>query len=101
MCVLEIASHSYVVQAATENNESRRGICQDELGYSGCNGTSCCSSSLLTALPLHSTDQRTNTSNKFPPGRRFAPTLPLLSKFRSAVGLRLGLIGLAYQLDRG
>ena len=100
--VLEIASHAgYVVQAATENNESRRGICQDALGYSGYNVTSCCSSSLLTALLVHSTDQRTNTCNKFPPGRCFVPMLPLLSKFRSAVGLRLGLIGLAYQLDRG
>ena len=64
----------------------------------------CCGSSLLTALPVRSTDQRKNSCHKFPPSGCFVPTLhyaPLLSKFRVAVGLRFGLIGLAYQLYRG
>ena len=65
---------------------------------------SCCGSSLLTALPVHSTDQRKNTCHKFPPGGCFVPTrhyAQLLSKFRLAVGLRFGLIILAYQLYQG
>lgn len=34
-CPLEIAPLGYVLQAATENYGTRRGVCQDELGYSG------------------------------------------------------------------
>lgn len=37
-CGLEIASHGYVLRAATENHGTRRSIGQDELGYSGYNG---------------------------------------------------------------